>query len=126
MAVVLRLIPVILSAMLLAAHFSYAGSSVLVLVALGFPLLLLIRKPWAARTVQLALVLGAAEWLRAVSGYVSQRMEVGEPWIRLVVILGVVAALTAASALVFRSPRLRPIWFGADAEPAPVPPAPGS
>ena len=124
MAVVLRLIPVILSAALLAAHFSRAGSPVLVLVALGFPLLLLIREPWAARTVQLALVLGGVEWLRAAWGYVSQRMEVGEPWVRLVVILGVVAALTASSALVFRSPRLRPIWFGDAAEPAPVPPAP--
>ena len=126
MAVVLRLIPVILSAILLAAHFSYAGPSGLVLVALGFPLLLLIRKPWAARAVQLALVLGGVEWLRAAWGYVSQRMELGEPWIRLVVILGVVALFTWASALVFRSPRLRPIWFGADMEPNPVAPEPGT
>ena len=126
MAVVLRLIPVILSAMLLAAHFSRAGSSALVLLSLGFPLLLLFRQPWAARTVQLALILGGFEWSRTTWGVASRRMELGEPWIRLVVILGVGALFTWASAFVFRSSRLRPIWFGADAAPAPVPPAPGS
>ena len=123
MAVVLRLIPVIVSAVLLAAHFSRAGSSALSLAALALPFLLLVREPWAARMVQLALILGGLEWLRAAWGYVRQRMEIGEPWGRLVVILGVVALFTWASALVFRSPRLRPIWFGSEVEPAQTPPA---
>jgi hypothetical protein len=119
MAVVLRLIPVILSSILLAAHFSRAGSSVLTLVAIALPFLLLVREPWAARTVQLALVLGGLEWLRAAWGYVQQRMALGEPWTRLLVILGVVVLFTWASALVFRSPRLRPIWFGSEEDGAP-------
>jgi hypothetical protein len=102
---------------LLAAHFSRSGSVVLALIALLFPLVLLVRRPWAARMVQLALVLGGLEWLRAMRGYVGQRMAVGEPWGRLVVILGVVALFTAASALVFRSPRVRPIWFGEEISP---------
>lgn len=126
MAVVLRLIPVILSAVLLAAHFSRAGLPALSPVALGLPFLLLVRQPWAARTVQLALVLGGLEWLRAAWGYVRQRMELGEPWGRLVVILGLVALFTWASALVFRSPRLRPIWYGSEVEPAQTPPEPGA
>ena len=124
MAVVLRLIPVILSSMLLAAHFSRTGSSVLSLAAIALPFLLLVRKPWAARTVQLALVLGGLEWLRAAWGYVQQRMALGEPWTRLLVILGVVALFTWASALVFRSSRLRPIWFGSEVEQEPPPPGP--
>ena len=119
MAVVLRLIPVILSAILLAAHFSRAGLPAISLLALGLPFLLLIRKPWTARTVQLALVLGGLEWLRAAWGYVRQRMAIGEPWTRLLAILGVVALLTWASALVFRSPRLRPIWFGSEEDGTP-------
>ena len=119
MAVVLRLIPVILSSILLAAHFSRAGSSVLTLVAIALPFLLLVREPWAARTVQLALVLGGLEWLRAAWGYVQQRMALGEPWTRLLVILGVVVLFTWASALVFRSPRLRPIWFGSEEDGTP-------
>jgi hypothetical protein len=112
MAVFWRLIPVFLSAVLLAAHFSRAGASALALLSLAFPLLLLIRQPWAARMVQLALVLGGLEWLRTARGYVQRRMELGEPWTRLMIILGVVALLTWASALALRSPRLRPIWFG--------------
>lgn len=124
MVVVLRLVPVILSAMLLAAHFSRAGLPALSLVAFGLPFLLLVRQPWAARSVQLALVLGGLEWLRAVWGYVRQRIEAGEPWTRLVVILAVVALFTWASAFVFRSPRLRPIWFGTAGERAPSPPEP--
>ena len=119
MAVVLRLTPVILSAILLAAHFSRAGLPAISLLALGLPFLLLVRKPWAARTVQLALVLGGLEWLRAAWGYVQQRMALGEPWTRLLVILGAVALLTWASALVFRSPRLRPIWFGSEEDGTP-------
>jgi hypothetical protein len=122
MAVVLRLIPVILSSMLLAAHFFRTGSSVLSLAAIGLPFLLLVRQPWAARTVQLALVLGGLEWLRAAWGYVQQRMALGEPWTRLLVILSVVALFTWASALVFRSRRLQPIWFGSEEEQAPPPP----
>lgn len=124
MAVALRLIPVILSAILLAAHFSRAGLPALSLVALGLPLLLLVRRPWAARAIQLALVLGGLEWLRAAWGYVRQRMALGEPWTRLLVILGVVALFTWASALVFRSSRLRPIWFGSEVEQEPPPPGP--
>jgi hypothetical protein len=34
-------------------------------------------------------------------------LALGQPWVRLVVILGTVALLTAASALVFRNPRLK-------------------
>jgi hypothetical protein len=74
----------------------------------------------------LALVLGGLEWLRAARGYVRQRIELGEPWGRLVVIMGVVALFTWASALVFRSSRLRPIWFGAAGERAPSPPEPAA
>lgn len=122
MAVFWRLIPVFVSAALLAAHFSRAGSPTLALLSLAFPLLLLIREAWAARLVQLALVLGGLEWLRTARGFVQQRMALGEPWTRLMVILGVVALFTWASALVFRSPRLRPIWFGPTAGEDSVPP----
>jgi hypothetical protein len=121
MTIVLRLIPVFLSSLLLAAHFSRANQPVLLLAALALPFLLLIRQPWSARTVQLALILGGLEWLRAAWGYVRQRMETGEPWGRLVAILGAVTLFTWASALVFRSPRLRSVWFGSGAE-APLPP----
>lgn len=114
----LRLLPVVLSAVLLAAHFSRAGAPVGVALSLGGPLLLLVRRPWAARTVQAALLAGALEWIRTAAVLATGRVEAGQPWLRLVAILGAVAAFTGAAALVFRSPGLRRIWWRADGDAA--------
>ncbi len=103
----LQLIPVVLSAVLMGAHCLRYGHLWLVLLCLALPLLLLFRRSWAARTVQVALVLAAVEWLRTTVSLAAWRIEHGEPWARMVVILGVVTALTAGSALVFFSSRLR-------------------
>ena len=102
-----RLLPVILSCILLAAHFFRAGREVLMLVALALPFLLLIRRPWSARTVQLALVAGGFERLGTTRTIASRRIEAGQPWLRMALILGVVTAFTWASALIFRSPVMR-------------------
>ena len=105
MASVLRTLPVVLSALLLAAHFYRSRSLALVAASLALPLLLLVRERWSARAVQAGLVLGALEWMRTLAFFAGQRMEVGRPWGRLALILGVVAALTALSALVVKVPR---------------------
>lgn len=113
----LRAIPVVLSALVLAAHFYRARSIPLVAASLALPLLLLVGERWSARAVQAGLLLGALEWVRTLAFFAGQRMEVGRPWGRLAVILGVVAALTALSALAVRVP---PGGRGAsDAEPGP-------
>ena len=57
--------------------------------------------------MQVVLVLGGLEWLRALAGYVALRQAAGQPWIRLAAILGAVAALTLVSALAFRARSLR-------------------
>ena len=69
--------------------------------------LLAVRKPWVARLVQVALLLGALEWLRTLVQLTSDRLQAGEPVLRLVVILGTVAGLTAFSTLAFETRRLR-------------------
>ncbi|MFO7587859.1 MAG: hypothetical protein R6X22_07265 [Gemmatimonadota bacterium] len=107
-----RLVPVVLSAVLLAAHFSRADAFLLTALSLAFPLVLLVRSPWAPRAVQAILVIGALEWVRTAARLAAGRAELGQPWLRLAAILGSVAVLTLASALVFRSPRLRRIWLG--------------
>jgi len=103
----LRLIPVILSFGLLAAHFSRADLFPLVIVSIAIPLLLLIRKAWAARSIQLLLLLGAFEWIRAMFGYIEVRKSIGDDWGRLAIILIAVALLTACSGLVFRGKSLK-------------------
>ena len=104
MKVFLRALPVFLSALFLAAHFFRSRQLVLVAVSLALPFLLLVRKRWSARVVQVGLVLGALEWVRTLTFFAGQRMEAGRPWGRLAVILGTVAALTALSALAVLPP----------------------
>jgi hypothetical protein len=56
------------------------------------------------------LVLGALEWVRALVVLAGERMSEGLPYTRLVVILCVVAAVCAASALAFFAASVRR-WF---------------
>ena len=103
----LRLLPVLLSFGLLAAHFSRADLFPLVVISLVIPLLLLVRKAWVARTIQILLLLGAAEWIRSMFGYIEVRKSIGEDWGPLAIILIIVALLTACSGLVFRGKSLK-------------------
>jgi len=106
----LRLLPVLISLLLVAAHFFRAGQVFFVAAALCMPLLLLVRQTWVPRVMQLVLLLAAIEWLRALIDIAQLRMHIGESWVRMAVILGAVALFTAASGLVFRHAGLR-TWF---------------
>jgi hypothetical protein len=102
-----RLIPVLISVLLMAAHFSRADNTALVIVSLAFPLILLVRRPWVARVTQVALLVAGLEWIRTLVVIAARRQAAGEPWVRMAVILGVVAAFTVGSAMVFRSRGLK-------------------
>jgi hypothetical protein len=99
---VIKLLPVIFSFLLLAAHFLRAGLIPLVAIALLLPFLLFVRQIWVARFIQTALVLGALEWLRTLLGFIDIRQEAGESWTRLTMIIVTVAAFTGLSTLIFR------------------------
>jgi hypothetical protein len=103
----LLLLPAGLSALVLGAHFLRRGDLSLVVVCLGLLGLLFVRRLWAARLVQLALLAGAFEWLRTLAQLLSARRAAGEPWVRLVAILGGVALLAVAGAALFETRRLR-------------------
>lgn len=99
----LRRVPVVLSALLLGAHFLRGGHWLLLLASLAIPAISWIRRPWAPRIVQVALIAGALEWARTLALLVMAREAIGAPWTRLALILGTVAVFTACSALVFGS-----------------------
>jgi len=103
----LRLLPVILSLLLLGAHFSRHNLGVLMVVPLVLLGLLFLRQPWVARLVQWVLVVASLEWLRTAVVLALQRQSLGMPWARSAVILGAVCVFTLTSALVFRSAGLR-------------------
>mgnify|MGYP001765254375 CR=1 FL=1 len=95
------------AAILLAAHFYRAGQLVLAALSVGVLVLLAVPRPWAARVLQGALLAGALEWLRALAVFASARMALGQPYLRLTLILVAVAVFTAASAAVFQQSALR-------------------
>jgi hypothetical protein len=113
----LLLAPAALSLLVLGAHFLRAGQPLLVVAAVALVGLLFVRRRWAARTVQAALLLGALEWVRTTLALAGARMSTGEPYLRMVVILGAVAAVCALSALVFFAPPVRR-WFRTERTPA--------
>ncbi len=94
-----QLVPPALAFMLLAAHFYRGEHFVLVAAALVAALLVAVRRPWAARTLQALLVLGAIEWMRTAIELALARSARGEPFLRLAIILGAVALFTALASL---------------------------
>jgi hypothetical protein len=106
----LFLLPVFLSALLMAAHFLHAGSLVFFFISLAVPAVLAARRWWAARLVQVLLILAALEWVRTGVGLVHVHLMREEPWLPAALILGGSAAFTALSALVFETQRLRHLF----------------
>jgi glucose dehydrogenase len=96
-----------LALVLLAAHLMHAGwlpRAGLALLLIG---LLLVQRPWAARTVQAVLGIATIEWALTAYGLAQLRIGHGQPYVRLVVILGSVTLFTALAAAAFQHPALR-------------------
>ena len=103
-------IPVVLSLLVLGAHFMRFGSELGVtgcIVLLG---LLFLRRPWVARLLQVALVAGAFEWAHTLYYIVLARQAQGAPFTRLAVILGSVIAVTVLAALLFESKTMKQVY----------------
>jgi hypothetical protein len=100
-------VPAVLSLVLLGAHFLRSGNDFGVAAASVLLVLLFVRRPFAARAVQLALVLGAAEWGFTLYRLAQFRAAMDLPSTRMVIILGTVVALTFCSALLFETTELR-------------------
>lgn len=90
--------------LILAAHFLRMGAMSGVLVCLALPIVtVLTRARWALRSLQALLFIGSASWVVTALRIGAQRRAAGEPWLRMAVILGTVAALSAlAGALLSR------------------------
>ena len=96
-----------LALLLLAAHFVRAQlwfPAVVSAVLIG---LLALRAQWSVLALQCCLVLGSIEWLRTLLATAAARIAMGQPYTRMALIIGVVAALTFASALILQLPMLR-------------------
>ncbi len=100
---VLRLLPVILSALFLSAHFLRIGHLGPMAVSLAAPLLLLLKRRWSLTVLQILLLAGALIWIDTTVEFVKTRIAFEQPWARLAIILGTVAIFTLLSAYILRS-----------------------
>jgi hypothetical protein len=100
-----------LALVLLAAHLFHAGAIVLAILPLLLIGLLFVRRWWAARILQFVLAVATIEWVLTAITLARLRAAHGEPYVRLVAILGTVALFTALAAFVPQRTSLRR-WFG--------------
>lgn len=103
----LSLAPAVAACVLLGAHFLRFYAMEIVVVCTLLPFVLLVRRRWAARLVQVVLLLGVLVWARAGYVFALQRIAAGEPWRRLVIIMGGVALFTLVAAALFETPALQ-------------------
>ena len=67
------------------------------------PLLLLVRKRWSLFALQLLMYLEAIIWANTTLQIVRERLSSGEPWARLVIILGAVILFTIVTGFLLNS-----------------------
>jgi len=106
----LAYVPIVLSLVVLGAHFMRYGNSIGVIGSIVLIALLMVRRPWVARLMQVVLVIGALEWVRTLYELAQARAANGQSATRMIVILGIVVAVTVGSALLFQSPALKRIY----------------
>ena len=92
-----------LALLLLGAHFFRAGLVPVAAACAVLLALLFVRAPWSVRVLQGALALGTLEWLRTAWVFASARAAAGQPYARLLVILGSVVLVTALAAWLLHS-----------------------
>ena len=91
---ILRAIPAVIALLLLGAHFFRGGNVILAAVCGLLPILLLVRRRMALRIVQCVLAAGVPIWIHTTLVLTRMRMEIGAPWLRMLLILSAVALFT--------------------------------
>jgi hypothetical protein len=118
---------VVVALLLLAGHFLRSFDLPFVVLFALFPLLPIVRRPWAVRVVQAALLLGVFEWVTTTVRILGERRATGEPAGRMLVIMGGVTGFTLLAALLLETagPRRRfGLRTGRLFETAPIAPTP--
>lgn len=95
----LRILPFLLCSLLMAAHLFRANLLILMIISLLITFVLIIKSKISLRIVQITLVIYSLEWIRTMISYVAERMENGDNWLRLAIILSVVALANLLSIL---------------------------
>ena len=106
----LLFVPIVLSLLVLGAHFLREQNTVGVVISIALIGLLALRRAWAARVVQAALVLAAVEWTLTIYTLAGFRAARGESATRMIIILGCVALVALISAFLFQTKALKTMY----------------
>lgn len=102
-----RLLPAILSFLIVAAHFYRNGQLVLTILFILAPFFLIIKKDWILKSIQWLLYAAALNWVFVTYGLVYQRVLTGDPWQRLIFIMLAVFAFIVFSAVLLNSKKVK-------------------
>jgi hypothetical protein len=102
-----RIVPFIFAALLLGAHFLRDGQLAAMVLCLLAPLLLLLKQRWSLIVLQALAYTGAGIWLVTTLDILQQRLKLGLPWVRLVIILGAVTLFTLWAGLLLNSTKVK-------------------
>ena len=94
----IRLLPVLFSTLLISAHFMRAYGNLIGFLFLLLLFTLFIRKSWIIRLWQILLSFAAITWIFTTINLINLRIEIGQPWLRLAIILGAIIVFTVWSA----------------------------
>jgi len=102
-----RISLIVISALLLGAHFLRAGHLPLLAVCAASPLLFVHRRRWSLIAVQIMAYFGAGTWLATALQIIDTRERSGQPWAIAATILLAVALFTLLAGLLLNSPSMR-------------------
>lgn len=105
-----RIAPLILSAVIVAAHFLRSYNLLPLALCLAAPFLLLFKKRWSLLVLEGLTVLAAIIWMIALNGIIQQRLQEGRSWLASAIILGAVALFTLYSGWLLNSPVMKSIY----------------
>lgn len=108
---IFRIVLIILSYILLGAHFLREGEMLLAAFCLVFPLLLLIKKKWSLLVVQIFIYGGVLVWIQTLLLLINERMTFDLPWIKMAIILGGVIIFTLTSGLLLNSKVIKEKYY---------------
>ena len=103
----LRAASAVVAFLLLGAHFCRGGSVVAAAACVATPLLLLVRRRVALRAVQCALAAGIPIWIHTTVVLTRMRMQLGAPWLRMLLILSAVALFTGLCVWLLNSKQVK-------------------
>lgn len=106
-----RILFYVIAALLIAAHFLRVGNWLGVALCLATPLLFFVRQRWSLLLLEGLAYVGAMIWLWTGWQIAAERSSYGEPWMRALLILAAVAAVSALAGALLRSKAMRPRYL---------------